>query len=105
MGDRGGTATGLNDLGELHRAQGDIDHARDCHQQALDLARQIHSFWDEAHAVAGLGRCARAAGDNPVAARLLGQAHRIFRRIGSAEATGLAAELRAMSENDPREEC
>ena len=35
---------------------------RSCHRQALDLARQIGSPLDEAHALAGLGRCARAAG-------------------------------------------
>jgi tetratricopeptide (TPR) repeat protein len=95
-GDLGGEATGLNNLGELHRAQGDIDRARDCHRQALDLARRIHSRWDEAHALAGLGRCAHAAGDLPAAVTLLGRAHHIFRRTGSAEAAGLAAELGRM---------
>ena len=28
----------------------------------LDLARQIGSSWDQAHALAGLGRCVLAAG-------------------------------------------
>jgi hypothetical protein len=38
------------------------NQAGSCHQQALDLARQIGSSWGEAHALAGLGRCALAAG-------------------------------------------
>jgi lipopolysaccharide biosynthesis regulator YciM len=105
MGDRGGETTGLNQLGELHRARGDVGRARDCHLRALDLARELQGSWDEAHALAGLGRCAHASGDLAAATRLLGQAHDIFCRIGAAEAAGLADELDAMSKNDLRPEC
>ena len=63
------------------------------HKHALDLARQIGSSWDEAHALAGLGRCALAAGHTGEAEGNLRQALEIFQRIGTAEATDVAAEL------------
>jgi lipopolysaccharide biosynthesis regulator YciM len=83
----------LNDEGTLSRARGDLDRAVACHQQALEVARQIDSPWDEAHALAGLGRCTLVAGHTADArAGLLG-AWEIFRRLGAAEATDVAAEL------------
>jgi transcriptional regulator with XRE-family HTH domain len=60
---------------------------------ALELARAIESAWDEAHALAGLGRCARATGHAGQAQILLCQALEIFQRIGAAEAPELLAEL------------
>lgn len=77
--------------------RGDPGQARLCHQQALDLAREIGIAWDEAHALAGLARCAPAAGQPEQAAGLLRQALEIFRRIGAAEAAGIAAELDALA--------
>ena len=68
------------------------------HQQALDLARGIGTPWDEAHALAGLGRCALTAGDTPVARDYLRQARQIFQRTGATEATGIAAELAAIAQ-------
>ena len=59
----------------------------------LDLVREIGIAWDEAHALAGLGRCALAAGRMAEAAGQLPQALEIFRRIGAAEAAEVAAEL------------
>jgi hypothetical protein len=44
------------------------------------------SVWDEGHALAGLGRCAAAAGHTTRAEALLRQAHVIFRRIGAGDA-------------------
>ena len=46
------------------------------------LARQIGSSSDEAHALAGLGRCALAAGHAAEAEDRLRQALEIFQRIG-----------------------
>jgi Flp pilus assembly protein TadD len=63
-------------------------------EQALYLARQIGSTWDEAHALAGLGRCALAAGRTSEADTALRQALAIFQRIGAGE----AAEVNALSE-------
>src|SRR6185437_13264111 len=39
FGSRVGEAEALNEQGTLHRAQGDLAAARECHQQALELAR------------------------------------------------------------------
>jgi hypothetical protein len=64
----------------------------------LGLAREIGSFWDEAHALASMGRCALAVGRIAGAEAGLGQAQDIFQRIGAAEAPGVAAELRALTE-------
>jgi tetratricopeptide (TPR) repeat protein len=75
---------------------GDLDQAGSIHQQALDLAREIGSSWDEAHALAGLGRCALASGHAAEAEANLRQALEIFQRIGAAEAAELAAELDAI---------
>jgi hypothetical protein len=45
LGDRGGAAEVLNELGILHQARGDLDQAGAYHRQALDLAREISSSW------------------------------------------------------------
>jgi hypothetical protein len=50
----------------------------------------------EAHALAGLGRCALGAGRPAEAEGTLRQALEIFQRIGAAEAAGVAAELDAL---------
>jgi hypothetical protein len=50
---------------------------------ALDLAREIGTSWDEAHALTGLGRCALAAGNLNDAQAKLRQAQETFQRIGA----------------------
>jgi hypothetical protein len=55
----------------------------------LDLTRQIGSPLEEAHALAGLGRCALAADRTAQAEDRLRQALAIFQRIGAAEAAWL----------------
>jgi tetratricopeptide (TPR) repeat protein len=97
LGDRGGETEALNERGTLYRVCGDLAQAQWCHQQALDLARAIASSWDEAHALAGLGRCTLAAGHATEAKLLLRQALEIFRQIGAAEAPDLLAELDALT--------
>ena len=67
----------------------------------LDLVREIGIAWDEAHALAGLGRCALAAGRTAEAAGQLRQALEIFRRIGAAEAAEVAAELPSLGPSFP----
>jgi hypothetical protein len=62
------------------------------------LAREIGSSGNEAQALAGLGRCALAAGHSAGAEDKLWQAREIFHRIGTAEAAGVAAELDALTE-------
>jgi hypothetical protein len=62
----------------------------------------IGSAWDEAHALAGLGRC--AAPDEPSQAEaLLRQAYVIFQRIGAAEAPAVLAELNVLTSPEPGE--
>ena len=90
-------AESLNERGTLHRVSGDLAQAEGCHQQALELARAIASSRDEAHALAGLGRCALAAGHATQAEVLLRQALEIFQRLGAAEAPDLLAELDALT--------
>jgi hypothetical protein len=52
---------------------------------------------DEAHALAGLGRCALAVGRAADAETSLRQAREIFQQIGAAEALGVLAELDALT--------
>jgi len=60
LGNRGGEAEVLNETGTLHQVRGHAARAEGCPQKALELARAIASPWDEAHALAGLGRWALA---------------------------------------------
>jgi tetratricopeptide (TPR) repeat protein/transcriptional regulator with XRE-family HTH domain len=76
----------LNELGTLHRAGRDLDSAEACHRQALGKAREVEGLLDEARALAGLGRCALAAGRKAAALPVLAEAHAIFARMGVAEA-------------------
>jgi tetratricopeptide (TPR) repeat protein len=94
----------LNDMGTLDRIRGDLDRSEALHRQALELAREIRSSWAEAHALAGLGRCALAAGNLIDGESALRQALEIrqqpgeslrgltFYRTGSLEEAGRLAE-------------
>lgn len=93
LGDKGGEVEVLNEAGTLHRLRGEPDLAAAYHREALDMARDIESSWDEAHALAGLGRCALSAGEVAGARDLLMRSQQIFEHIGAAEAADLAAEL------------
>ena len=97
LGNRSGTTQALNERGTVHRLSGELALAEQCHQHALELARDILSPWDQAHALAGLGRCAIAANDTARAGSLLRQAHEIFQRIGTADAPFVLAELNAFT--------
>ena len=103
IGERGGEVESLNERGVLHRLSGELAQARALHQQALELARTIGSTWDEACALAGLGRCAVAT-SQAQAADLLRQAHAIFQRIGAAETPAILAELNALGLSPESEE-
>jgi len=96
-GDRNGEVDAFNESGILHRVCGDLRQAGSCHQPALDLARQMGNTWGEAHALAGLGRCALAAGHTATAGDSLRQALSIFKRIGAAEAAEVSSELQALT--------
>jgi tetratricopeptide (TPR) repeat protein len=72
--------------------------AEGCHEQALEVARAINDSEDEAHALAGLGRCAQAAGRTAEGEARLRQALAIFQRTGSAAAAEVAAELDVLAD-------
>lgn len=97
MGDRGAVAEFLNEIGTLHLVSGNPEQAARRYQEALELGLQLCTPWDQAHALAGIGRCALAAGNAADAHSYLRQAHEIFQRIGATEATGIATELRAIA--------
>jgi tetratricopeptide (TPR) repeat protein/transcriptional regulator with XRE-family HTH domain len=97
IGDPRGAALALNEQGALYRLSGELALARQCHQRSLELSREIDSSWKEAHALAGLGRCALADDDAVQAEVLLRQALEIFRRIGAGEVPELLAELDALA--------
>ena len=83
--------------GTLHRVGGEFARSENCQLWALTLARAIASPWDQACALAGLGRSAMAAGHTSDAKSCLRQAKEIFQRLGAAEAPGVGAELDAIS--------
>ncbi|MEN3306852.1 MAG: hypothetical protein V7603_3054 [Micromonosporaceae bacterium] len=93
LGNRSGEATALNEIGALHRLAGRLEAASTCHHDALHLGRLVDSPWDQAHALAGLGRCATLTGQPGNATAHLQRALDIFRHIGAADATEVAAEL------------
>ncbi len=100
IGFRAGQAETLNESGTLYRVRGDLRGVRDRHQDALDLARETKCEWDQAHALAGLGRCALASDDRGEAADWLRQALEIFQRIGTVEAADVSAALQVLPAPD-----
>jgi Tfp pilus assembly protein PilF len=81
----------------VHLARSDLELAQSYHQHALDLARDIDSPWDQAQALAGMGRCAQAAGLAADAERSLRRALKILQDAGTAEARIIASELDALT--------
>ena len=92
-GELGDEAEALNELGTLHRVRRDLVPAEACHRQALKRAREAESQLDEARALAGLGRCALAAGHAADALAMLAEAHAIVTRLGVAEASEIGTLL------------
>ena len=98
-----GEAAALIEKGTLYAIQGELTEAEGCYLQALELARDMFSPWDEARALAGLGRCAMGNGDPAQAGFLLRRALEIFDRIGAAEAQELLAEVNGLPGPRPAE--
>jgi Tfp pilus assembly protein PilF len=76
---------------------------KDATSGPLERAHTIASSWSEAHALAGLGRCAMADGHAAQARILLRQALETFQQIGAADAPEVATELDAITEPQPAE--
>jgi hypothetical protein len=92
-----GQALAPNERGALHLSNGNLVQAEQCHQQAHELARAIGNARAEAHALAGLGRCANCRRPGRASYALLRQAHELFHRIGATEAPSVVAELSALT--------
>ncbi|HEY4024190.1 MAG TPA: hypothetical protein VGM75_36275, partial [Pseudonocardiaceae bacterium] len=93
IGDPDGQAETLNSMGDLA-----LDHppAGDPHAlftQGRTLARAIGSAWHEAHALAGLGRCAHRAHDVSAATIAFTRALTIYQRLGSPQAATITRYL------------
>jgi DNA-binding SARP family transcriptional activator/tetratricopeptide (TPR) repeat protein len=99
LGNCSGKAAALNEMGALRRLCGELDQAESLHRHALKLAILDESAWDEAHARAGVARCALAQGRRQDAAGQLHHALAIFERVGAdrtSPATEISAELAAL---------
>jgi tetratricopeptide (TPR) repeat protein/transcriptional regulator with XRE-family HTH domain len=97
IGSLGGEIEASNERGTLYRISGEIALARGCHEWSLDVARELDSSLDEAHALVGLGRCALAEDAAAQGEGFLRQALEIFRRTGAPDAQGLEPELDALA--------
>jgi DNA-binding SARP family transcriptional activator/tetratricopeptide (TPR) repeat protein len=95
LGDRGGEAEALIETGAVHLAQGDPLQGRPCYQRALELARATGARLEEARALEGIGKCATQICEASTADSALQQALEIYRRLGTADAARLAAEIDA----------
>jgi DNA-binding SARP family transcriptional activator/tetratricopeptide (TPR) repeat protein len=99
LGNCSGKAAALNEMGALQRLCGALGEAESLHRHALDLAVLEQSAWDEAHARAGVARCALVQGRRQDAAGQLHHALAIFERVGADQTSGAAeisAELAAL---------
>jgi tetratricopeptide (TPR) repeat protein len=96
IGHLDGETETLSERATLYRVSGDLAQAEECYKRALGVARLNSTPRYEAHALAGLGRCALAAGHATQAETLLRQALEIFQRIGAGETSHLLADLSAL---------
>lgn len=84
IGDRWDTIATLRLLGEIARDQGNLQTATAVFTESLHLSWQTGSEREAADCLSGLGAVAAAAGDLEKAARLLGAAESLYRRIDVA---------------------
>jgi transcriptional regulator with XRE-family HTH domain/tetratricopeptide (TPR) repeat protein len=94
VGNRLGEAQALNAVGELALALA-TGEARGRFEEALRIAYAISSAPEEAQALEGIGRCHLSEGDAGAAQDLLGQALKLYLRIGSPHADRVSALLDA----------
>lgn len=96
LGNRLGEANALNSMGEL-LASSNVIQARDCHEQALEIAHAITAAQEEARALEGIGRCYLRDGHPDNAGTLLRRALAIYQRLGSPHVRRVEATLRDQS--------
>jgi tetratricopeptide (TPR) repeat protein/transcriptional regulator with XRE-family HTH domain len=85
LGHRLGQAETLNNLGDLHSLS-DPSRARDYHEQALSIAREITALLEEARALEGIGNSEIQNKKPERGAGCLRQALEIYLRMGSPHA-------------------
>jgi len=93
IGDRLGEAEALNQTAAMHLTRGDPQQARAYYRRAGEAAHAIGSQLEEARALEGTGKCSRMLHDTTTADDALRQALKIYRRIGTADASRLAADM------------
>ena len=93
LGHRLGQAEVLNNLGEVY-AVSDPDHARACHEQALEIARSISVILEEARALEGIGNNEILEGGPVTDGLNLRRALDLYRQIGSPQAERVSETLR-----------
>ena len=87
------TTMALNCLGEVHLRSGDARAADRAHDEAIVLAREQGSTFEEARAHRGRARAAALLGDLARAAAEFEAALELFTRLSAAEEAEVAAEL------------
>ena len=93
IGYLGPAAELLNETVVLHRLRGDLARSERGMSRPGSWPSRSESAWDEAHALAGLARCAWPPLPNGLNAQAsLEQGRDIFRRIGAAEIGEISAE-------------
>jgi len=79
LGDKQAEGKALNKLGKTYAALGDFAHARDCHDQALSIARADGDHLGEADMLLAIGRLAPRTADLPAARDAYQQALSLYR--------------------------
>ena len=90
LGDRGGVASTLNNLGNLARYQGEYATAQQHYAEALELVQDRADDWGTAIVLNNLGILARVRGELPDALRLAGESLAIARRTADLRNQALA---------------
>jgi tetratricopeptide (TPR) repeat protein/transcriptional regulator with XRE-family HTH domain len=90
VGDQGGQAGALNELGSLQRVTADYPAAATSHRQALELYRGLGDRLGQASALDHLGLVQRVTGDFPAAAASHQQALALYRDLGHRVGQALA---------------
>ncbi|WP_106969177.1 tetratricopeptide repeat protein [Streptomyces sp. PRh5] len=85
LGDRKGEAEALTAAGDLQAATIGPEPALATYQQALTLARLIHSPLDQAHALEGIAGCHAVSHNHREAIQSLREAIALYQRLGVAE--------------------
>lgn len=82
LGDRGAEVEAVNHYAELLTLTGSPSQGRQLHLTALDLARQIHSRWDQANTLCGLAKADQAEGNLDSTRAHLSQALELYQAMG-----------------------